>query len=207
MRNHLQAAVPYGKLSANENKNRAENAGPKNGSSSGEKNENEAFIIDMWRLVCESSSCHCKRPNRSKICKSCERPQGSKLQESPKCVICANAKSNNPKGVTVDVLESRHASATKSQWRWFWYLVSLNHCNTVRLLLRHAIGELKCGFIIIWESPRNGNWIADRANTVATWTVGKYAVQKTVYCADEDFVIVKINWIYYVAAMNLHKGR
>ncbi|XP_062713362.1 uncharacterized protein LOC134290278 [Aedes albopictus] len=120
----------------------------------------------------------CKGPDRSKLCRRCGE-EGHKAQDcrkSPKCLICANTEnSNHPTG-------GRRCPAFK------------------QLLLRQAVVEQNCDVAIISEPyripPEDGNWTADRAKTVAVWTAGRYPVQEVVYCADEGFVVVKINGIF-----------
>lgn len=67
-------------------------------------------------------------------------------------------------------------------------------------MLQQAVVEQNCDVAIISEPyripPEDGNWTADRAKTVAVWTAGRYPVQEVVYCADEGFVVVKINGIF-----------
>lgn len=78
--------------------------------------------------------------------------------------------------------------------------INLNHCDTAQILLQQAVAEQNCDVAIISEPyripPGDGNWISDRANTVAIWTVGRYPVQEVMHRADEGFVIVKINGIF-----------
>lgn len=78
--------------------------------------------------------------------------------------------------------------------------INLNHCDTAQHLLRQSVAEHRCDVAIISEPyqipPGDGNWISDGTKTAAIWTVGKYPIQEVVHCADEGFVIAKINGVF-----------
>lgn len=78
--------------------------------------------------------------------------------------------------------------------------INLNHCDTAQQLLWQSVSESRSDVAIISEPyripPGDGNWIADEAKTVAIWTAGRYPFQEVVYCAEEGFVIAKINGVF-----------
>ncbi|XP_058456323.1 uncharacterized protein LOC131433746 [Malaya genurostris] len=119
---------------------------------------------------------NCQGPDRSKLCRRCckEGHKAKDCTKPPKCLICAATGDNKHPTGGSRCPAFKRASATKSQW--------------------------KCDVAIISEPyqipPGDGNWTSDGAKTAAIWAVGKYPIQEVVHCADEGFVIAKINGVF-----------
>ncbi|XP_058449259.1 uncharacterized protein LOC131429227 [Malaya genurostris] len=119
---------------------------------------------------------NCQGPDRSKLCRRCgeEGHMAKDCTKPPKCLICAATGDNKHPTGGSRCPAFKRASATKSQWR--------------------------CDVAIISEPyqipPGDGNWTSDGAKTAAIWAVGKYPIQEVVHCADEGFVIAKINGVF-----------
>ena len=81
--------------------------------------------------------------------------------------------------------------------------LNLNHCDAAQQLLYQSVAEWKVDVAILADPYRvptgNGNWVADKSKSAAICTTGSYPVQEIVSASEEEFVVAKVNGVYFCA--------